>query len=143
MPNVASSLAKCNKWVWRSATPRCCTSCSKASGGEGYKSGNKGSAGQNREISEEKVGKKTIAADTKIPENTKPVTDPANLGKAFLRCTVLAAPCNSQTRMAQLFPLPTRISCKRKTRFSPLLKFAFALCTTCNHFDLAFSTLCT
>ena len=45
----------------------------------------------------------------------------ANLGKAFPRCTALAAasapPCNSQTRMAQLFPVLRGFLAKEKQDF--------------------------
>ena len=157
-PNVASSLVKCNEWAPRSAMRRCCTSGSKASGGEGYKTGNKGRAGKTGKY-QRKNGSTictSVAKGHRKYERTQswcctmqiPLLYDANLGKAFPRCTALApappaSPCNSQTRMAQLFPRATRISCQRKTGFSPLLKFAFALCITCKHFDRTVSTLST
>ena len=123
-PNVASSLVKCNKWVWGSATPRCCTSCPKASGGEGYKSGNKGSAAQNREISERKNGPKIQLQQMQKYQRTRSrlqiLLYDANLEKAFPRCTVVAAPCNSQTRMAQLSP-----SLKKKNKIFTAFEVCF------------------
>ena len=64
----------------------------------------------------------------------------ANLGKALPRCSALAGFCsvqfeNQNGTTSSFCSRYHDFLAQRKTGFSQLLKFAFALCTTCTHFD--------
>ena len=79
-----------------------------------------GLLGKTGKYQRQKWGKNT---SVEIPKNKEAgcrmqiLVYDAKLDKAFPRCAVVAASCNSQTRMAQLFPLLQGFSAKEKLDF--------------------------